>query len=1015
MKRKMFLVVSILLLALSVVGFVACQNDDNTSEPSTPGGGTTYNVDKVEIGSESVWSSSSITADYVAEELNYLNISETATSGIDYSFYAPTQIGYEFEVTASIGGTAYDLAPAEDGVYTIPGEDITGDIVLTSLRHIAGIDEKLSGKNSFTYTDGDGIYDLNGNPVTSNGNKVTYEGVYLPGDGGYFRVTAVVDSVDAVGRQNQCDNVQIWFRDRTTGQMLEGEYIGINGVFYGASAVTGIQHSSYYQKSGDKYIEIFEIYVPQAGLSTVRSGNDLYATLLYNKSPETESTCVFAGKGSEGGDDYSKYWAVVDGRFEDKGVNGFGNAVLINNTGAYDMYQQAEMYSDVSVDGALDDTAWAEKTGETYSFDDGNKITYKGFTSEKGIFIGVTINSKTLAGLDNTETALRLNFPDDANSSGVQLRLFGLYHAQKCIGAASVKITKQSDGSYTSVIEGYIPYLVLQAKRSNYDEFVKTDADDNVTSVDISMYFKAPAMKVSVSAGTESDIWLPEGKIPSSFNFTLNQTGLTEKGTEVVGDAYDVIKKEYTYKNVWSNSTVNKPDYQPQEDTYFSVPDKAVAGKQFTFEQPIVDGYTFAVTATVAGKPYELQPAQNGRYTIPAEDVTGEIELTIIRHIEGIEKLENKASYSYTDGAGVYDANGNLVTSNGNAVQYEGFYDDSGAYFRVTVKRNSYDDIGGQATSDHVQIWVRDDAGSLKSIYVGLSGIAYGDLGTEAFSWSAYRLPEENQKVTSVFEIFVPSDKLSSYVNNSNLYATVSYVLGDVTENETCVFAGKALNDPTYWSIFGTTLGNKADGSTDTRLGFGYSTLLTANGIYDFNGQAKLNDGVVIDGKLDDSAWTGKATVSYAQADNKRSVTYAGFTGKEGFYYGATVKIDGLPKEGDTNNGLLIRFVSNTDYYIHLNFRGTYTGYNSFGTGSVFIEKQDDGWSVTFEGYVPYSVLRAKRADYQFEEGDLDVLMYVHGSNDYQFNGMWLWLDNASYLWDKYNFNIGNTGLSKIS
>ena len=310
---------------------------------------------------------------------------------------------------------------------------------------------------------------------------------------------------------------------------------------------------------------------------------------------------------------------------------------------------------------------------------------------------------------------------------------------------------------------------------------------------------------------------------------------------------------------------------------------------------------------------------------------------------------------------------------------------------------------------------MRDDAGSLKSIYVGLSGIAYGDLGTEAFSWSAYRLPEENQKVTSVFEIFVPSDKLSSYVNNSNLYATVSYVLGDVTENETCVFAGKALNDPTYWSIFGTTQGNAADGSKGIRLGFGYSSFLNADGIYDFNGQAKLNDGVVIDGKLDDSAWTGKATVSYAQADNKRSVTYAGFTGKEGFYYGATVKIDGLPKEGDPNNGLLIRFVSNTDYYIHLNFRGTYTGYNSFGTGSVFIEKQDDGWSVTFEGYVPYSVLRAKRADYQFEEGDLDVLMYVHGSNDYQFNGMWLWLDNASYLWDKYNFNIGNTGLSKIS
>lgn len=795
--------------------------------------------------------------------------------------------------------------------------------------------------------------------------------------------------------------------------MLEGEYIGINGVFYGASAVTGIQHSSYYQKYGDKYIETFEIFIPQAGLSTVRSGNELYATLLYNKSPETKSTCVFAGKGSEGGDDYSKYWAVVDGRFENKGVNGFGNAVRIDDSGVYDMYQQSEMYGEVTVDGVLDDTAWTDKTEKTYTFGE-NSITYNGFAAEKGIYFGVTVKSKTLEGLDNTETALRLNFPDDANSSGMQLRLNGLYHAQKCIGAAGVKIEKESDGSYTSVIEGYIPYMVLQAKRNNYKDFVTTDDDGNVTAVDINMYFKAPAMKVAAGDGKESDIWLPDGKVPASFNFTLNQSGLSEKGSTVPGETYEVTKTERAYKNVWSDGTVNKPDYQPQEDGYFSVPDKAVSGEDFTFKQLKTDGYVFEVTATVAGKPYDLAPAQNGIYTIPAKDVTGEIELTIVKHIAGIEKLENKASYSYTDGAGIYDANGNLVASNGNSVSYEGIYDDSGAYIRVTVKKNSFDETGGQAASDHVEFWVRDGSGALKSVYVGLSGIAYGDFGTNAFKWVVYRLHAQEQKVTSVFEIFIPKDKLSSCEDENGLYSTVSYVLGDVKEAETCVFAGKAINDPTYWSIFGTTQGNKADGTTGVRLGFGYSTFLNADGIYDFNGQAKLNDSVVIDGKLSDTAWNGKTTVNYAQTDGKRSVTYAGFAGKEGFYYGATVKIDGLPKEGDTNNGLLIRFVSNKDFYIHLNFRGTYNGYQSFGTGAVFTEKQGDGWLVTFEGYVPYSVLRAKRADYKFEEGNLNVLMYVHGSNDYKFNDMWLWLDSASYLWDKYNFNISKNGLSKI-
>lgn len=1341
MKKRTLVFILSLMLAAMAVCFVACNkgnnNDDDNDDSNKGGTGETYTVTKVEPGYRYVWGSVDATG-YQGETLKDLQLTKTtATGGVDYSFNEPYQEGYEFELNVTIGGQAYDIAAPDGGVYTIPGADITGNIEITCIRHIEGLAEALAGKDSYTYTDGDGIYNADGTPASSNGNSVTYEGVFDRDVGAYFRVTAVVDEADLIGNQAHSDNMQVWVRTRT-GTMLAGEYLGINGAGYGSLALP--KGATYLYRDGNKTVEVFEYFVSETSLSQVYSGNELYVTLIYQKTKDTPSTCVFAGKGSEGGDDYSKYWSVNDGRFEDKGVNGFGNATLVTKDGVYDMYAQAKTSDGVTVDGVLNDAAWANKTGVTYNFTDGESITYNGFTGKNGIYFGVTAKSKTLAGLDDTKTALRLLFPDDTNSSDLYLRAIGLCWQQRVMGAEAVRIVKESDNTYTLVFEGYVPYRVLKAKRSNYEDFVTTDGE-NVTGVDVKMYFVAPSMKVKTEGGTESEVWLKNGTASSVYNFTVTATGVgdykvpgyevtatksvanvftvtaadtaeygkdysftvekhvdnvvvevtigdkayhlsapvnnvytipgaaitgavaitvrepievtatpTSEGVfEVTAPATAAYKQAYMFtvkkiaKNVTMEVTVGGESYAlgtPIKDGEYTIPASAVTGalvinvyaplnvskpEQINFtltgddtverngvyeftvtasagfvvmevkvgEQKLTgtdgnysyragtenftisvtvetiqqaheatfsiafnanngtgsteatgipltktnvewgstinltsaisrEGYSFLgwatsadadtpaygasalenVTAyfymngdvsdpvetgetvtlyavwqaneyaltvvqngyadlgthksntngaastpdyinvlatkavfdtditftdpstlsnykdfafetdvTIGGNKYSLAAAQDGKFTIPGEEITGAVSITVTRHIKGYEILEDKASVTYTDGDGVYGADGKLVASNGNSAKYEGVYDPSkGAYFRVTVVTKSIDNEGTATTSDQINVWMLKKGGTAAADAVrlrfGLSGSTINQNQIIDFTKVVYASPRNNDGTyTSVFELFFPAAALKDYVDGDNLYLMIAYTLSDENyARETCVFAGKPQRKDfaRYWSLCGTEANT---------VGWRNGILVNANGFYDFNGQAKLN-GVTLDGKLDESAWSGKTSVTYAAADmgktGKEEITYTGFMGTDGFYYAATMKISSYNvAAADCTDTLILNFGSDglANPRIELQITGLGNVNRVMGGVGVYITEADGYYTVTFEGYVPYRVLDAKWSSFTYTEGSLSLYMgFNSGANKH-------WLKEGEYSGYAYNFTITKTGL----
>lgn len=1334
-----------LVLAAMAVCLVACNKNKDNDDPNKGGpnaGGTpeTYTVTKVEPGYRYVWGSLDKIG-YKGETLNDLQLTKTtATGGVDYSFNEPYQEGYEFEINVTIGGQPYDIAAPDGGVYTIPGADITGNIEISCIRHIEGLTEALEGKDSYTYTDGDGIYNADGTPASSNGNRVTYEGVFDRDVGAYFRVTAVVDEADLIGNQANSDNMQVWVRTRT-GKMLAGEYLGINGAGYGSLPLP--KGATYLYRDGNKTVEVFEYFVSETSLSQVYSGNELYATLIYQKTKDTPSTCVFAGKGSEGGDDYSKYWSVNDGRFEDKGVNGFGNATLVTKDGVYDMYAQAKTSDGVTVDGVLNDAAWANKTGVTYNFTGGESITYNGFTGKNGIYFGVTAKSKTLAGLDDTKTALRLLFPDDTNSSDLYLRAIGLCWQQRVMGAEAVQIIKESDNTYTLVFEGYIPYKVLEAKRSNYKDFVTTDGQGNVTGVDVNMYFVAPSMKVKTEGGTESEVWLKNGTASSVYNFTLSAEGLSDycvpgydvtatdsvanvftvtaadtaeygkdysftvikhvdnvvievaiggtaytlsapdnnvytipgaaitgaiaitvrepievTATPTVTDVFEVTapataayKQDYSFtvkkiaKNVTMEVTVggepyalgapindgeytipgasvtgaivikvyepltvtkpanvnftlmgddtvarnglyeftvtasagfvvkevkvgdavltatdNKYSYQAgtegfaisvtvetiqqaheatfsiafeandgtgstkasgvptnkenvewgstinltsaisregyiflgwatsaDADTpeygasalegvtaYFymngdvndpvetgetvtlyavwqaveyalnvvqngyadlgthtsntngkaSTPDyiavsatKAVFDTDITFTDPSTlskySDFAFETVVTIGGNKYNLAAAQDGKFTIPGADVTGAVSITVTRHIKGYEILEDKASVTYTDGDGVYGANGKLVASNGNSAKYEGVYDPSkGAYFRVTVVTKSIDNEGTATTSDQINVWMLKNGGTAAADAVrlrfGLSGSTINQNQVIDFMKVVYATPNSDGTYTSVFELHFPAAALTNYVSGDNLYLMIAYTPSDDNRaRETCVFAGKPqrADFARYWSLCGTEANT---------VGWRNGILVNASGFYDFNGQAKLN-GVTLDGKLDESAWSGKTSVTYAAADmgktGKEEITYTGFMGTDGFYYAATMKISSYNvAAADCTDTLILNFGSDglANPRIELQISGLGNVNRVMGGVGVYVAEKDANgyYTVTFEGYVPYRVLDAKWPSFTYTTESLSLYMGFNSKANQH------WLKTGEFNSYNYNFTITKAGLA---
>ena len=127
-----------------------------------------------------------------------VNAADKATYNTDYTFTVAKDDNYTYTTTVTVGGNAYALGTPENGIYTIPGTDITGDIVITVTKtpktstvvnvtkpdYVKGNDTANKGQDyNFTIDQEEG-YDYSEPTVKVGGQDVT-DKVVKNEDGSY--------------------------------------------------------------------------------------------------------------------------------------------------------------------------------------------------------------------------------------------------------------------------------------------------------------------------------------------------------------------------------------------------------------------------------------------------------------------------------------------------------------------------------------------------------------------------------------------------------------------------------------------------------------------------------------------------------------------------------------------------------------------------------------------------------------------------------------------------------------
>lgn len=435
---------------------------------------------------------------------------------------------------------------------------------------------------------------------------------------------------------------------------------------------------------------------------------------------------------------------------------------------------------------------------------------------------------------------------------------------------------------------------------------------------------------------------------------------------------------------------------------------EAVFDTPYTFNEPVVEGYEFNVMVTIKGVQYS--PAyENGTYTIEGGDIDGNIEIKIEKHVKGIDEVAEKANYTYTDG-GTF-TNFAERTGNGNSVSYEGYRDAHGnAYFRITVLSGKIDNVGDHSNSDNVRLVFRKSDGSgVTIVHLAVTGVYWAGLpdspwtsdnGINSNMKSVSYSFEEGNKIKSVYELMIPSAQMSLFgAADKDLYFSMAF---ETKAGETNSFAGKANVNAHFWAKYGGDLSSAK---------IGYSTLLNESGIYDYDGQAKLDTGIVIDGKLEEDVWKNMTGLSYSGTAGKAE--YKGFVTEQGIYYAAHVEHTDV-SANQTVAVLAMFFGKNgwTDGFRvreDLNMVGNIST-DCYGTAYVTISRGET-YKSTFEAFIPFRELKAKHGIEPVVEGeDISITAFAFYQNNQIENNLQWKVDGYGSLTD-HNFKFTETGL----
>lgn len=147
----------------------------------------------------------------LGEDLDGANTAQYMT---DYAVTLNKAAGYAYEVTVTIGGNAYTGYSVAENVYTIPGGDITGEVVFT-------VTKTLLPPTEYNVTfEGTGAGDVQGNTTVQQGEDYSFR--LIRAEGYVYTLKATINGaeVEIVDQSQQAEGVYSILAADITGNIV---------------------------------------------------------------------------------------------------------------------------------------------------------------------------------------------------------------------------------------------------------------------------------------------------------------------------------------------------------------------------------------------------------------------------------------------------------------------------------------------------------------------------------------------------------------------------------------------------------------------------------------------------------------------------------------------------------------------------------------------------------------------------------------------------------------------------
>lgn len=795
-----------------------------------------------------------VTVEYAVTRGDYIMGAETVNSGEDYTFTLNREAGYDYEISATMGGQPVDVVDKGNDSYTIKA--ISGNLVISAVRSLKKYDVTVTGSGkddvtcaekadygsqySFTVNkDANYNYSVDvtvgGKSVTlaESGETYTINGSDVMGD-----VAIAVTKEPKTYKVSYTENADVTAGNSATyGTDFSFSITKDSGYFYTVGVKIGGKEYAGFSVTGNSYT------IP---------GSDITGDIAINVAKEKKANYFVTLADSNAKDDVTKYEsqilqgesctftvskkplykynvsATMDGKAADLKDNGDGTYTIENVQGnivitvartgqSFSIAFEGNAAGDVEVKSASGlvhgtDYYFTVSKDEHYDYSVAIKKldgTAPSYTEQGGKYTisGAAIDSNIIVTV--AKTPKQYNVTVGGTGAG------DVTFVAKATYNSSYSFKLSADFNYNYVVSATVGGEAVPAKENNGTYIIPADAVTGNIAINVSKKPKTYTVTATENADVEAAKTATYGtdfvfKVNKAehYNYTVkvavggkdytpsvSGNVYTIKGADITGNInINVVKLPDTYK-VTASGTASDNVYKTDTATY---------GQDYIFTVAKSEYFNYEVKVKVGGS--EVTPTVDGNsYTVSKEDVTGNIEIianksgvqfSVTVNGEDMVKSSEKATYG-TDYTLTLNRDENYaytVTMTVGGTAYTGF----------GVSGNTYTIPGSDIKGEIV---VNVEKKELEDFAVTVEGNAAGEVtyGAEAkeskdYSFTVAKKSGYSYKVTAkVGENSVPVKAEANgrytisgnYVNGNIAITVMSELIPVRNETTTIVIGGE--------------------------------------------------------------------------------------------------------------------------------------------------------------------------------------------------------------------------------